>query len=386
SCYPSDLCSNSTGLLCILEALSSTRRSAYVHTSTICEVDLLAHLSQVVNQPLEIGQRCRTVDGCRADIESVYQEELENNNMSRGAALSALTHCADSRVLNMAAPFSRVYQPLWRIVSTTAINKVVRNISSARQQWSAQNVKTAVARSPWVLHGAVCLERLPIVSQDRSPIEEEFFELMHQVEIENSLLADHEVRMKENQEKLLRHQKEDSLSDDEEDAGKSDLLSIHDQEDLWEQNLNRFQPAMRSKGEDDKNLNSLERCLADTLILLVKTELGNEKHWLLPQIEWLAGETLRQTAGRALASLPGADLKATFLGNAPCGFYKYKYPKNIRIEDRIGAKVFFFKAVLSSHKYFPLEKDALIWVKKDELQEFLEPDYLKHVQRFIMAQ
>lgn len=81
----------------------------------------------------------------------------------------------------------------------------------------------------------------------------------------------------------------------------------------------------------------------------------------------------------------GADLEATFLGNAPCGFYKYKYPKDIQKESSVGAKVFFFKAVTCSPKHLPLEKNSFAWVKKDELKDFLMPEYLKQVSRFIMS-
>ncbi|KAI2662926.1 39S ribosomal protein L46, mitochondrial [Labeo rohita] len=251
----------------------------------------------------------------------------------------------------MAAPFTRVYRPLWRIITTTTLNKTVRNVSFTRQERAPQNVKSAVAASPWALHGAVCLQRLPVVSQDRSPIEEEFMELMHQMELERSLLSDHELRLLEDAARMSRKQEEDYDSDEEE-------------EDYRDKEI--------------KDVSSSERCLADSLILLVKKDVGSQKLWLLPQIQWQMGETLRQTAERA-------DLKATFLGNAPCGFYKYKYPKDIQKEGSVGAKVFFFKALLSSHKHLPLEKNSFAWVKKDELQDFLKPEYLKQVRRFIMA-
>lgn len=55
----------------------------------------------------------------------------------------------------------------------------------------------------------------------------------------------------------------------------------------------------------DKDLTSSERCLADSLLLLAEQQVGGEKLWLLPQTQWQEGETLRQTAERALASLPG---------------------------------------------------------------------------------
>uniref|UniRef100_A0A672KPY4 39S ribosomal protein L46, mitochondrial-like n=1 Tax=Sinocyclocheilus grahami TaxID=75366 RepID=A0A672KPY4_SINGR len=174
----------------------------------------------------------------------------------------------------MAAPFSRLWRPLWS----------VRNVSASRQQWSAQNVKTAGAASPWALHGAACLQRKCVC----------YTQIKH----------------------FIR---------------------------------------------------------SDSLILLAKKDVGSQKLWLLPQIQWQTGETLRQTAERALASLPGADKKATFLGNV------------IQKEGSVGAKVFFFKAVLSSHKHLPLEKNSFAWVKKEELQDFLKPEYLKQVRRFIMA-
>lgn len=285
----------------------------------------------------------------------------------------------------MAAPFARVCQPLWRKITTAILSKGVRNVSSTRQQWAKLNVKTAGAASPWALHGAVCLQRLPVVSQDRSPIEEDFMELMRQIEFEKSLLADHEVKVLEDAARMSRKQDEDYDSDEEDDYRNKKIVTAQDLEDVWEQNLKQFQPAPRLQGDGETDMSSLERCLADSLVLLVQKDVGSQKIWLLPQIEWQTGETLRQTAERALASLPGADLKATFLGNAPCGFYKYKYPKDVQKEGLVGAKVFFFKAVMSSQKHLPLEKNTFAWVKKDELQEFLKPEYLKQVRRFIMT-
>ncbi|KTG47872.1 hypothetical protein cypCar_00022471 [Cyprinus carpio] len=206
------------------------------------------------------------------------------------------------------------------------------------------------------------------------------------MELERSLLSDHELRLLEDAARMSRKQEEDYDSDEEEeDYRDKEIVTAQDLEDIWEQKLKQFQPAPRSQAVDEKDVSSSERCLADSLILLVKKHVGSQKLWLLPQIQWQTGETLRQTAERALASLPGADLTATFLGNAPCGFYKYKYPKDIQKEGSVGAKVFFFKAVLPSHKHLPLEKNSFAWVKKEELQDFLKPEYLKQVRRFIMA-
>ncbi|XP_055041236.2 large ribosomal subunit protein mL46 [Misgurnus anguillicaudatus] len=285
----------------------------------------------------------------------------------------------------MAAPFRSVYRPLWRIITGSGrLTLGMRHISSSKNLWCAKNLKTASAASQWSLHGAVCLQRLPVISQDRSPIEEEFMELLQQMELERSLLSDHELRLLEDAARMSRKQEEDYDSDEEKDYGDEEIVTAQDLEDTWEQKFKQFHPAQRSKG-DKLDVSSSERCLADSLILLVKQDVGSQKVWLLPQIQWQAGETLRQTAERALGNLPGADLKATFLGNAPCGFYKYRYPKDIQKEGRVGAKVFFFKAMTCSPKHLPLEKNSFAWVKKDELQDFLKPEYLKQVNRFIMG-
>lgn len=55
----------------------------------------------------------------------------------------------------------------------------------------------------------------------------------------------------------------------------------------------------------DADLTSPERCLADSLVLLAEQQVAGQKLWLLPQTQWQEGETLRQTAERALATLPG---------------------------------------------------------------------------------
>lgn len=80
--------------------------------------------------------------------------------------------------------------------------------------------------------------------------------------------------------------------------------------------------------------------------------------------------------------IPEADFKATFLGNTPCGVYKYKFPKDVQMEGCVGAKVFFFKALLSAGSAG--QKEPFLWAKKTELQGYLKPAYLEKVNRFIL--
>lgn len=82
---------------------------------------------------------------------------------------------------------------------------------------------------------------------------------------------------------------------------------------------------------------------------------------------------------------PGDHIQAKILGNAPHGIYKYKFPRAIRTEDNVGAKVFFYKAFLQSSDLSRAElKKDYLWVTKDELGAYLKPEYLKKVNRFLL--
>lgn len=83
--------------------------------------------------------------------------------------------------------------------------------------------------------------------------------------------------------------------------------------------------------------------------------------------------------------LAGDHIQAKILGNAPYGIYKYKFPRAIRTEHNVGAKVFFFKAFLQSSDLSQAElKEDYLWVTKDELGDYLKSEYLKKVNRFLL--
>ncbi|KAM6980472.1 large ribosomal subunit protein mL46 [Aplochiton taeniatus] len=292
----------------------------------------------------------------------------------------------------MAAPGGRfASRPLLhtfiKSISRTGVNKTGdRHISRSNVCRASLQVKnkTDNVASPWTKVGAVCLQRLRVVSQDRSRIEEQFAELMSQMELEQSLVSDHEQRLLEDAERMRRKQADDYDSDEEDDYGGQEIVTAQDLEDTWEQRLKQFEPAPRTNAGDVEDFCSLGRCLTENLVLLVEQMVGREKIWLLPQLQWEEGETLRQTAEKALTIVPEADFKATFLGHAPCGVYKYKFPKELRTESCIGAKVFFFKAILSGNSHSPAPKGPFMWVKKSELKDYLKPAYFEKVNCFIL--
>uniref|UniRef100_A0A8C8BFG4 Large ribosomal subunit protein mL46 n=1 Tax=Otus sunia TaxID=257818 RepID=A0A8C8BFG4_9STRI len=244
---------------------------------------------------------------------------------------------------------------------------------------------TAAAPRPWRLFGAMCLLRLPRITQPLEKEEEEMAALMGQIELEKSHYSDHEIRKLEEEEKL-RRRRESSFDDDDDEAPSKTLVMAQDLEEKWEQKLLRFEAAPRITDADkNNNRTSLNRRLDSNLMLLVKQKIGNQELWLLPQVEWQPGETLRSTAERAMATFLGDHIQAKILGNAPYGIYKYKFPRAIRTEDNVGAKVFFFKAFLQSSDLSQAEpKEDYLWVTKDELGDYLKSEYLKKVNRFLL--
>ncbi|XP_001865107.2 39S ribosomal protein L46, mitochondrial [Culex quinquefasciatus] len=240
---------------------------------------------------------------------------------------------------------------------------------------------TGKTKEKWDLLAGVLVERLPVVTKTMEPIEAKFKSILDQIEFENSLKSNHELRKEteKRQAELLK-------------AGKIDLDSealkqtAQDLEDAYNDELSKFKPAPRLTEADRKgDLCSLERKLEETLVLLAEQKLGGKSYFLLPQGQLGAGETsLRQTAERVLRETVGDSLQVTFYGNAPVGFYKYKYPAAAK-RDAVGAKVFFFRCVLKEGSPNVGEKSVKVqWLDQGELAKTLQEPYYRSVSQFLL--
>lgn len=244
--------------------------------------------------------------------------------------------------------------------------------------------KYSTHQGKWDIMAGICLQRKPVITKSLSDIEVKYQNILQEIEFEKSLKSDHELRHDKDcyrMEKL----KSGAITDFE-DIDQVSNQTAQDYLDKNKEELSTFKLASRITDADKKNdTKSLNRKLEENLVLIIKEKLGHDDFWILPQGLWINGETLRESAERILKESCGNNVNVKFYGNAPCGFYKYKYPKEKREKCNVeGAKIFFFKATLLNGN---IEKKSswidYEWATIQELNNiFIEP-YKKNVKLFL---
>ncbi|KAH8408742.1 hypothetical protein KR215_011795 [Drosophila sulfurigaster] len=258
---------------------------------------------------------------------------------------------------------------------------------SAKQLARTQSTAaTGAAKEKWDLYAGVLVERLPVVSKTLNPLERRFQDMLLNVEYENSLKSDHELKHERDLVQLELIKQGKVQVDLDEGVTKQ---TAQDLKDAYIEELKKFEAAPRTTPDDAANkTSSTDRSLEDTLYLLVQQKLGQQQHLLLPQGQRQEGETMRQTAERVVREQCGNDLKVLFYGNAPVGFHKYKYPSNQRANS-VGAKVFFFRASLRAGNVQAGTKDAPAaqyeWLPKEALSQKLKnAAYAESINKFLI--
>ncbi|XP_014281195.1 large ribosomal subunit protein mL46 [Halyomorpha halys] len=249
------------------------------------------------------------------------------------------------------------------------------------RNFSTSSIKHNIKDEKWDIISAVGLERKPVITRDLTELESRFNQLLLQIEYERSHKSNIEVRQM-NDRKRAQDVKEGKISI-------TDMESFPQQTgqdfiDASLEELKSFNFAPRKNSTSKSDTKSVNRDWDRYLLLLVNEKIGENYQWVLPQGKHKDGETLRQTAERVLLEKCGGNIKCQFMGNAPCGFYKYKYPKLAR-KETVGAKIFFYKAEFFSGQ-IELEKcncKDYEWATRQELEK-IPNEYLKSVKMFLI--
>lgn len=239
-------------------------------------------------------------------------------------------------------------------------------------------------QAKWDIMAGICLQRKPVITKSLTDIEVKFQNILRDIEFEKSLKSDHELRHDKDVQRMEKL-KSGKVTDFD-DTNQTSNQTAQDYLDKNKVELNTFEFSSRlTEADEKKDTKSLKRKLEENLVLVTKQKFGNDDLWILPQGLWIDGETLKETAERVVKESFGNNINVKFYGNAPCGFYKFKYPKEKRDQSNVeGAKVFFFKATLLDGS---IEKKGAWtdyeWATVQEMNnKFIQP-YMKNVKLFL---
>ncbi|KAJ9573816.1 hypothetical protein L9F63_008798 [Diploptera punctata] len=244
-----------------------------------------------------------------------------------------------------------------------------------------------IRKHKWDLMSAVCLERKPVITKSLNDIEVNFSKMLSRIEFEKSYKSEHEMRKEADvlRAELLKHK-----SAEVDDIDQGTIQTAQDFEDATTDEYNKFTFMPRvTEADKIKNFNSVDRMLENHLLLVVHQKLWDQKIWIMPQGLRMDGETLLQTAERILKDTCGSNLRVKFSGNAPCGIYKFRYPKKYmdkNTDSSIGAKVFFFKAqhIAGNVEAEKLTAKSFKWLGRKELEKDLTSEYYKSISQFLI--
>jgi len=238
----------------------------------------------------------------------------------------------------------------------------------------------------WRLVVAVCVTRHPLLCQELHPIEQKFSQQITELEQRESVQSDFELRVMEDEARKVLGDTVDLGVREEETQLKSALENL----DQWSKEEEKFRSKLNFS--DSIPAGALGAEPTRQVVLVTKTQLGDDDLWMLPQDAWQPGETLRETSERIVEEQCDPALRIRILGNAPVGFFKYKYPKKVRQENEegfIGVKMFFYRGYVGGNyrRSLKLLRDSNqeeLWLSHDQLDEKLSPRYCNAVKQFLI--
>ncbi|KAF9116828.1 54S ribosomal protein L17 mitochondrial [Mortierella sp. AM989] len=245
----------------------------------------------------------------------------------------------------------------------------------------------------------VVVSRQPLILRDLSPFEKEYF--LYQQSLERDSASPFgaefyfkkgsvaERRWKQQEAERIASLSTSSLSKSSSKssvegsaAGSDDELTEEDRVAALEAQI-EFNDRI-TEADRKNDVKSLERALQRTLYLIVKKP--REQHaWQFPQGGMRIVENLQEAAGRELQEECGDNMDLWFVGRVPIGHYSYSHPDGFKTEADApvkGTKVFFMKAHIFSGQVQLDNKEVIdfAWVTKQEMKDYVSPDYYEAVK------
>ncbi|RQM18655.1 hypothetical protein DD237_001567 [Peronospora effusa] len=222
----------------------------------------------------------------------------------------------------------------------------------------------------WRVLSAGVLERLPIIQPDLKDWEMDFEVMLHEKALREDQRLEEDFWFMEPGTKHITPE-EAPWPNEEEDPDEIVGAGFH---------------LAPRETEDDANNNrkSLNRALKGRVFLLVKNNQKDAKYpWFFPVGDKQDSEKMREAALRHVNETVGDDLEATPVGFGPMGYVKYLHESDDAEYD--GTKIFFYKSQhLDGDVVLNQEKAGdYLWVTRDELSEYLEPEIADYIQKMV---
>lgn len=239
--------------------------------------------------------------------------------------------------------------------------------------------RNAEEKEEWYLSASVFIERVPLITPPLTNIENKMIEHLKQLEFENARKSDFEVRHEADIQAAEKRKLEGlKLS--------SGTRTAEDDHDAWCKDKQTFECKSKyTKADERDDRSSTVRCLDKPLHLIIDRNFGYQNNasakpefsWDLPTSIRQDGESMRQTAERAVKNTCGSDLNVQLLGNAPWAFIKYKYSNKIQnLTGKKGEKIFIYKAHYQSGQVKVQENISrdFKWSTFDEFNSIMPTD------------
>ncbi|KAI9193740.1 uncharacterized protein BJ171DRAFT_524380 [Polychytrium aggregatum] len=256
----------------------------------------------------------------------------------------------------------------------SAASTIVRVLHSTlfRSSFSTSSVAAGSLRV------GLLVKRNPVVLRELSEFESSYYTYRDARERGESRLFNSEFYFKKGTVAEARFQEGSAVAESESQkrlaSGVAGLAPL----EIEDPDLKNLKKADRVTDVDHTgNLQSLNRQLHRTLYLVVKDPSVSEdkKGWKLPDGSVKDDESLKQAAERHAEETCGGDIELWVVGNAPVGHHIQANSDKIFFMKGhiISGNVEINKRIASNHA----------WLTKQELKDYLAPDYFASVSRMM---